>query len=446
MRVLIALAAAMLLAAPVHAQRNDPAGDDNARRIFEAIRDRIAGTGNDDNPDRPAQPSQGGVIGFEDIAPPAGASASTGAPLTDQYRKVHGVSFGGGASVHVCSANYDVRARIATACPYPQAASGQRAALHDVRAGGRAMQISFDQPVQSIAMRINPTGGQLDEEFIARATAFDENGARIAVSAFRFNWYQDALSWPTSISLRDDKTGRSFTRATIELLRVAQNNQPVRFLIDDLAYANAPEPALGRPPVAAGIADLDGPPAAGTGVIVSSPQIGPLQANLQKYPAPLRKRLDIDWDAVDADLAEQSALGIAAAAPSGRSARFVDIAELPLLLPTVAEPGSLQVFGNPDTMNAAWRHQGRDYGVYGSRLVTVIAPARGAPGVRSAITFSGTEDDLTASFSLYGASYAVTQYCRGGARADPDCYDRDRLGAVVESLAVVVGAAGRGRP
>jgi hypothetical protein len=451
MRIFAVLAIWTLAITSAMAQRNAPDDRDDAQRLFDAFRDRMERELREElgqqDPDEPKASGQGGVIGFEDIAPAAGSNATTGVPLTDQYRKVHGVSFGKGASVHVCGAsdNYTAAARIVRACPYPRAASGQRAALFDVRAGGRALQIGFDQAIQSLAMRINPTGGRVDEEFIARAVAFDANGARVATQSVRFIWDQGALSWPTTISLRDDKTGQSFTRVTIELLRAAENNQPVRFLIDDLIYENARQ-AANESPVARGLSALDGPPEAGRSVIVSSPRIGPMHRPLQKYRAPTRKRLEIDWDAVEADLTEQAALGIVPVRPDANSRRYANIAELPLLLPTAADPGSLRVFGNRSTVNAVWRYQGRDYAVYGSRLVTVLRPAAGAPGVRSAITFSGTDDDFTASFSLYGASYTLTQYCEGGAAADPGCYDRDALGAVAESLAVAVGAAGRGRP
>ncbi len=436
----IAFLAAAALAAPTAATTALAQGENDGRRILDAVRDRIArdlerveGVERR-TPETDANPR---VIDFEIAAGAASAVAS----LTTQYRETHGVAFGKGASIQFCTDDYDeFSVRL---CPYPRAASGQYAALHDIETGGPAMQLNFDIPVSLVSMRINPTGGQLDEEFIARITGFDANGNRASVSELRFNWHQDAFTWPTGVSIEADE-GAGFSRIDIALRRIASNNLPVRFLIDDLSFTPA---RLGAaPPVAAAIAAQDGPPRAGRAVIVQSPDVGPAQSTLQIYPAAVRKRLAIDWDAVDAALADQAALGIAAATPAGAGQKYVDIAELPVLAPQSADAGTLQVFGNADTVNAVWRANGRDYSVYGSRLVTVIEKAPGASGVQLAITFSGTDDELTASFSLYGASYALTQYCNGGADADPGCYDRDALGKIAEDLVVVVGEAGRTRP
>ncbi len=430
------LAVAVLAApAPMAAAQEESEG----RRILDVVRDRI--TRELERVDRveTAQPQADGeprIIDFELTSASAAAAA-----LTTQYRQSHGVAFGKGATVQFCTNDYDeFNVRL---CPYPRAASGQHAAMHDVETGGPAMQIGFDDPVSSVSMRINPTGGRLDEEFIARIIGFDANGNRAGVSELRFNWFQDAFTWPTGVAIEAGE-GEGFSRIDISLRRVANNNLPVRFLIDDLTFT----PALldAPPPVAAAIAAQDGPPQIGRAVVVQSPEVGPAQSTLQIYPAAVRKRLAIDWNAVDAALADQASLGLAAAEPAGAGQKYVDIAELPVLLPQAADAGTLQVFGNADTVNAVWRANGRDYSVYGSRLVTVIEKAQGASGVQSAITFSGTDDDLTASFSLYGASYALAQFCNGGADADPACYDRDALGRVAEGLVVVVGEAGRTRP
>ncbi len=418
------------------------AQDGEGRRILDAVRDRIArqlervDRAEPNDAERSDEPR---LIDFEITTP--GTTAAAASSLTTQYRQSHGVSFGKGASIQFCTDDYD-EFRVSL-CPYPRGASGQRAALHDTETGGPAMQVFFDDPVSSVSMRINPTGGQLDEAFVARIIGFDANGNRAGASDLRFNWYQDAFTWPTSVAIEADG-GAGFSRVDISLRRVAANNQPVRFLIDDLAFA--PASANAAPPVAAAIAAQDGPPQAGRTVIVQSPDVGPAQSTLRIYPAAVRKRLAIDWNAVDAALADQATLGMTAAAPAGAGQKYVDIAELPVLLPQSADAGTLQVFGNADTVNAVWRANGRDYSVYGSRLVTVIEKAQGASGVRSAVTFSGTDDELTASFSLYGASYALTQYCNGGADADPGCFDRDALGRVAETLVVVVGETGRTRP
>lgn len=419
------------------------AQENDGRRIIDAVRDRIArelqrADGVDTTV--PENDDAQTFIDFESVSP-TGAASGAALPLTTQYRQSHGVSFGRGASIQLCTNDYDeFNVRL---CPYPRAASGQRAALHDIESGGPAMQVRFDDPASSVSMRINPTGGRLDEEFIARIIGFDANGARAGVAELRFNWYQDAFSWPTGISINADE-GDGFSRIDISLRRVASNNAPVRFLIDDLTFERAA--IVVAPPVAAALAAQDGPPRVGRAAIVQSPTVGSAQSTLQIYPAAVRKRLAIDWNGVDAALADQAVLGLTAPAPAGPGQQYVDDAELPLLIPQSADAGSLQVFGNADTVSAVWRADGRNYGVYGSRIVTVIEKAQGASGVRSAITFSGADDEMTASFSLYGASYSLSQYCNGGAGADPGCYDRDALGAVAEGLVVVVGDAGRARP
>jgi|GEM_PF-1879976 len=429
--------AATAVAGIAAAQEND------GRRILDAVRDRIVRELERTDRVDPNEPEQAGaqrIIDFENA--PAGTVATTrvSPSLTTQYRDSHGVSFGKGASVQLCTDNYDeLNVRL---CPYPRAASGQRVALHDVEAGGPAMQIGFDDPVSSVSVRINPTGGRTDEEFIARMIGYDAAGNRAGVGTIRFNWYQDAFTWPTSLAIRAPE-GQGFSRIDIDLRPVANNNA-VRFLIDDLTFT--PAQVVATPPVAAALGALDGPPRVGRAIVVQSPQIGEAQSTLQIYPAAVRKRLAIDWDAVDAALADQSLLGLVNAAIAGPGQKYLDLAALPVLLPQNADAGSLQVFGNSDTVNAVWRANGRDYAVYGSRLVSVIEKAQGASGVQAAVTFSGTDDDLTASFSLFGASYAVSQFCNGGADADPACNDRDALGAVAADLVVAVGETGRTRP
>ena len=88
-------------------------------------------------------------------------------------------------------------------------------------------------------MRINPTGGSLDEVFVAEISGFDENNEMLVNETLRFNWFQDAFSWPTSLGFETDSA--QVVRVTVMLRRVAQNNQPVRLLIDDLNLTYSPE-------------------------------------------------------------------------------------------------------------------------------------------------------------------------------------------------------------
>lgn len=376
-----------------------------------------------------------GVIDFENVE---GPQSGAGIALTDQYRESHGVSFGRGDSVHYCVRSTDDV--MASFCPYQSAASGSRVAAHDVRAGGPAMVMTFDRPVEAISMRINPTGGVMDEAFIARVSGFDANGEEIAREDTQFNWYQDAFAWPTSAGFKTD--GAEITRATVQLLRVSVNNRPVRFLIDDLQLGYTPERRL--PPVAAALAEETAPPRSDARVVQSARQ-GSFRDELRIYPVATRKRAAIDWDAVDAVLAEQNALGLAAAPYQG--ARFVNSAELPILLPSAADAGSVIVVGNADSYTAHFTTGGRAYSLYGSRLLTVMRPAQGAEADETNLTLMRTDEALIGSFVLYGASYSLTRHCiNESVEDDPACHNANEMGDVAASLVVVVGDTGRGRP
>lgn len=376
-----------------------------------------------------------GLIDFENVQ---GSQVGAGVRLNDQYANSHGVIFGRGASVHYCARLTDDV--MASLCPYPQAASGQRAAAHEVRSGGAAMVMTLTRPIEAVTMRINPTGGTLDEVFIARVTGFDASGEQIVQQDTRFNWYQDAFSWPTSAGFKTD--GAEITRVTVELQRVSVGNRPVRFLIDDLMLGYAPERET--PPVAAALAEERAPPRS-SGEIIQSPSVGSAQEELRLYPAATRKRAAIDWDAVEAALTEQNAQGLVAAPHQGR--RFVNAAELPVLLPSAVDAGSLIVVGNKDSYSAHFTVAGRAHSLYGSRLLTVMTPARGATRDQTNLTLMRSDEALIGSFSLYGASYSITRHCIDeDVATDPACHDADALGDVAETMVVVVGDAGRRRP
>lgn len=439
----VAILASALLAVPASAQDRQPTGDepDLPSRIIEALRDRLqqeVTEAVDPEPDAVAPKMADGFIDFEDLLGPDGSSLPTA--LTDQYQKEWGVSFSRGSTVQSCVASVDEFRRLA--CPYPRAASGQRAAMHDIEVGP-AMAIDFDTPVNAISLRINPAGGQADEEFVVRLTGFDANGNRVAASSRSFQWFQDAFTWPTVATLRGTG-GEVFSRVSVELRRTLQNNQPVRFLIDDLAFEVAPT----RAPVGGALAAQDGPPRINRAEIVQSPRVGAAQDELRIYPAATRVRVAIDWDAVDLALSQQSALGLAAVLPIRDGLKYVDDATLPLLHPAQADSNSLIVFGNRDIVNSVYRRSGRGYSVYASRLLTVVKPSQGAPGVRDTVTYAATEDGITGSFSLYGAAYSLTRHCdeQRGASGDPACFDRDAMMSEIDNLVVVVGATGRGRP
>ncbi len=383
----------------------------------------------------PNQEITPGLIDFENVQ---GPQIGVGIELSNQYEESHGVRFERGASVHFCARRTDDV--MASLCPYPQAASGQRAAVHDVRSGGPVMVVTFIRPVEALTMRINPTGGTLDEVFVAELNGFDENNQQLVNETVRFNWFQNAFSWPTSAGFETD--GAQITRVTVTLRRVAQNNQPVRFLIDDLSLVYSPE--VQTSPVAVALAEETSPPRVES-EIVQSVEVGPAQDELRLYPAATRKRTVIDWDAVDLDLAEQDAQGLVSASRQGE--QFIDAAELPLLLPSDVDADSLIVVGNRDSYSAHFTVAGRAHNLYGSRLLTVMSPAAGAAADATNLTLIRSDEAIVGSFSLYGASYSLTRYCvNEDVSTDAACHDGDAMGAVAANLVVVVGDAGRGRP
>ncbi len=382
------------------------------------------------------QAAAANIIDFEDAQGPV---AGAGFTLTNQYESSHGVSFGRGASVHFCArVTDDVNASL---CPYPSAASGQRAAAHDVRAGGPAMIINFSRPVDAISLRINPTGGSFDEVFVAELNGFDGSGKQVASDSIRFVWRQDAFTWPTRISFETE--AESFARVTIALRRVAQNNQPVRFLIDDLSLAYGAQTT--DAPALSALNAVRRPPAITGAEVVQSNDDAEMNEALRLYPAATRIRTAIDWDAVDVTLGQQRDLNLNVAPHN--SVSFVDRATLPLLLPSRADNGSLSIVSEGDSYHASFDIGGRAYSLYGTRVLTIVNSADGAPAPEGNVTALASNHALVASFSLYGASYTLTGYCRNDSvLEDPACHDRDRIGDVAREMVVAVGAAGRARP
>lgn len=375
-----------------------------------------------------------GTIDFENVE---GRQVGAGVELRDQYLESHGLSFGRGASVHYCARIYDdVNASY---CPYPMAASGRRAAAHDVRSGGPAMVMNFTRPVDSIAMRINPTGGTLDEVFTAEVTGYDEAGNEVVQSATRFNWHQDAFTWPTSTGFKTD--GGQIARVTVSLRRLAQNNQPVRFLIDDLSLSFAAEGEA--TPVADAIAQGEESDGAGRVVDVPYPVDTPAQRG-DFAPPPRQVRLPIDWAAAEALVTQQDALGLTASAIDANDQADFDRAILPVILPGAADGDvDLVVQEGGDSYSAVYDKDGYEYGVYGTRLYTVLDDAPHG-GLDAPIVYDGSDYSVSAIFSLFdGASYELTRYCEPD---DEACFDHDALGPEIAELMVALGDGAEARP
>jgi len=377
------------------------------------------------------------TIDFENVQ---GRQVGVGIELRDQFEKTHGLSFARGASVHFCArVTDDVNASL---CPYPRAASGQRAAAHDVRTGGSAMVMNFSRPIEAISMRINPTGGKLDEVFVAELVGSDARGNKIVDETIRFNWFQDAFTWPTSVGFETD--GAQISRVTVMLRRVSQNNQPVRFLIDDLSLLYSPEQNLS--PVMAELEAQQNP------VNVRDPEIietqrGDVANDTPPYfPVATRIRTRIDWEAAEAAVIAQNARGLIPATLFDEA--DFDRMALPALLP-IRSDRPVVLIAQPvgDSYDALYTIDGRRYELSGTRLATLIGAANDAPGVTSNLMISGYEEAIEASFSIYGAIYTLSRYCHSPVEdEDPQCHDEGALRAALDEVVVAIGAAGKVRP
>ncbi len=368
-----------------------------------------------------------------------------GVALTDQYSQSHGVTFGRGATIETCrQVVFDTRAvttNVAPSpCAYPSAASGQNVAHYDLR-GGQALRLDFDRAIAGVSVKVNPTGGVLDEPFQMRLTGFDADGNRVASANLDFIWRQDAFSWPTTAFLQSEEELR-MTRITMEMRRPQRANQSVRFLFDDLTLQYAP-PAPN--PVIGALGEQQAPPRIANPQIVQSPEDRDVQEELRLYPAATRIRTVIDWPVAEQNLGKQKEIGLLPAALNDQ--RAIDVPELPVLLPSRADAGTLSVAGQRDAFHADFDRDGRGYSIYGTRVLTRVEKSTGAATPARNLKIIEAEFGLTATFSLYGASYMLTQYClNDDPDEDADCYNRDLLGDVAIEMVVAIGAAGERRP
>ncbi len=362
--------------------------------------------------------------------------------LTKQYAEEYGVSFGRGVSVHICSgSSFTAAAVVDQTCPYQQAANGsQRAAYFDARSNS-FMEIDFARPVSYADIKINPTGGAPDSEFTVEVKGFDSNGNEIGANRRTFNWLQDAFTWPNRVDLETDK-GR-VSRMTVRLLNA--RGEPTRFLFDDLSFVYAPD--LSDTPVLEALAERRGPPPLPGEMRETMTEIrADAATKLRRYKVARQMRSPIDWDAVDATLGKQNDRNMRPGA-----ARMVnrarDRAKMPMLLPANADDGTLSVVGGEDSYHADFKMGGRAYSIYGTRVLTMMEPAKGAPKPEFNVIEQETEYALVVSFSLFGASFTVTRYClNDSAEEDPTCYDRDAMGGMMRDIVVDVGEAGMQRP
>ncbi|MEM9496000.1 MAG: hypothetical protein AAGA09_08345 [Pseudomonadota bacterium] len=377
------------------------------------------------------------VIRFDAVL---GDPIQGGTALDDQYSESHGVRFGPGATIEQCRrASTNATAYVPPSpCGYDRAASGQNAAHYDPRRGRGALRVDFARAVSGFSFKVNPTGGEIDTSFQVLLNGFDADGERIARATQSFVWRQDAFAWPTTAALRASN-GARIDYATIELR--PQRGETVRFLFDDFSLDYAPD----ENPVVADLRGETRPPRLARPQVVQSPEDPAVARELRIYPAATRIRTVIDWPAARNAVARQDARGIGPAGLSDR--RAIDVAELPVILPSRADGGTLSVVGQRDSYHADFDRDGIGYSVYGTRVLTRVARAPGGSQPANNLRIIELEYGLAATFSLYGASYTVTRYCRNDNPAeDPACYDRDALGDLAAELAVVIGANGERSP
>ena len=412
---LFGLLGAAVVTAPALVMAQDRAPSPLRDRLRDALKDvieRELQNNDDDAPEQqtddpdgdPQRPDSSGervTINFEDIR---GRTASARIELTTQYQKSYGLTFGSGATAYSCQGPSPVQI---TMCPYLQAASGDRAVLHEVRSGGPAMTLSFERAISSLSVKINPTGGELDEEFIARVTGYDANNRRQGTNNTRFNWFQDAGAWPTTASVQT-KDGTPLSRVTIELLRIGADNQPVRFLIDDLSFVYAED--VSAPPETPVIADLLEAEDRAPALVIVDRYTSAVPSNdrrgLALYPPAQRIRVAVDWDSAFAARDRQSNAGLNAApiAPLDDLARIA----MPVLLPENTDaPIDLATDDAGDSYSAIFEKGGRAFDFYGTRVMTATSNDGGGASTAN-LKFHELEYGLAASFSLYGVSYRLT--------------------------------------
>ena len=373
--------------------------------------------------------------------------------VKDQFRESHGVVFNDGVFVFLCQ-NRIVRV---TACPLPRAASGLRAAAFDPRSS-RQLEMRFDAPVFGVSVKMTSGAAAAQQtaavdvgsEYTVLLSAFDEKGGLISES------YQDFYArgpdgphWEDEffIGARSNSRIPSVARVTIRVwLSGDENETPRAHLFDDVKiYAPA---ASDEPPVYADLNRVPFEPKLEDFTPARFRRVSPANENYDYYAQAPRYRAPIDWDRAFAAVARQNNLGIET--PVERDTSVVDRLQLPFLLSTSADPATVRVFGRDDSFDASYRVGDAEYSIEGTRVLTEYRPQEPTyeRGVEEPnLKFEVHSYGLSATFSVYGAAYAVHRYCKGDSpRFDRDCLDRTQMRDHLKTLAVAVGARGRARP
>ena len=385
------------------------------------------------------------IIGFEEHR-----ANRNGITIDDQYREKFGVRFLPGVSVHRCGGE----STRAMACTYVRAADGTRTAYFDGRSNSGTMIMDFARPVQEVSMRVNPTGAKPNETFTLEMKAFQDQREVVASSSEAITWnFNRATNWPYTgrISVNHPEGA---TRLAVVMRASQQNNQSIRFLFDEIkiSYAQAgaddsDDPLTKDSPAGAAIYSTD--QARADANLGPAENVGwPAQRIEKKSPfkAAPRLRARINWPAAQAALAEQNRLGLSPA----RLARpaSLDEAALPVLLPAFADQAiDLAVTRDGNSYSAIFTHGGRQYDYYGSRMLTRMTNKVAGTHSAGPVRYIEGETGLSASFTLYGAVYRVTQTCKQESpRLDPDCFDTQRLEEKLRELMIALGRRAGGRP
>jgi len=387
-----------------------------------------------------------GVIGFEEYR-----AESNGIKIVDQYREEFGVAFKPGVTVHQCGG----LSSGPKACTYVRAADGTRTGYFDGRSNNGRMMMTFARPIKELSMRVNATGAKPEEAFSFEMLALQGRQV-VAASQEKFVWSLDRnTNWPVTARVSITNP-RGATTVTAQMRANSQNNQPIRFLFDEIKITYADSDPItddGRnpqsSPVGAAIFSRDqarADAAIGPAERVSWPS-SVLKKKSRFKPAP-RFRARINWADAEAAVAEQNRLGQKPAPLISSTA--LDRAELPVLLPPSSDqPIDLAVTRSGNTYSAVFRSGGRLYDYYGTRMLTDLGKPKGGADTRDTnpIRYFEGETGLSASFTVYGAVYRINRTCKQESpRLDPDCYDLPSMEKQIRALMVALGSRAGERP
>jgi filamentous hemagglutinin family protein len=166
-------------------------------------------------------------------------------------------------------------------------------------------------------------------------------------------------------------------------------------------------------------------------------------ALVEVYEPPQQSRLAVDWEAAEDARERQAAEGVVAPMPADASG--LDAANLPVLIPAIADPSSLSIHSAGDTYYATFESGGEKFAIYGSRILTKFHGYIAEPP--SIYEIVRMEYGISVGVSVYGAVYQVTLFCHEDhTELELEDHDLTSIQQAVRQLAVLIGAAGEARP